>query len=112
MAPVPKTTTQSAAPLLKNASAAPIVYFDNVPLYGSFSGNIEIEIGVRVLMPKPDGKVAVENNCVAHLRCSPPAASVLIDALQKGLALYAKQQQDAANEFREPDDMNGTHLNS
>lgn len=112
MAPVPKPATQSAAPLLKNASAAPMVYFDNVPVMGAFAGNIEVELAARVLMPKIGGTVVAEMNCTGHLRCSPQAASMLIDALQKALALHAKALQDAANEFRESGDMNGTHLNS
>lgn len=96
MAPVPRPT-QSAAPLLKNASAAPMIYFDNVPVMGTFGGNIEIELAARVLMPKIGGTVTAELNCTGHIRCSPQAASMLIDALEKALALHAKQLQDLAN---------------
>lgn len=111
MAPVPKTT-QSAAPLLKNASAAPFVFFDNVPLYGTFGGNVEVELAARVLMPKPGNQVAVELVCAAHLRCSPASAMMLIDALQKSLALFDRQQADIKAAREDASGLNGTHLNS
>jgi hypothetical protein len=41
--------------LLKNAAAAPIVYFDQVPVFGTYSGNLEVELAARLLMPKADG---------------------------------------------------------
>lgn len=94
MAPVPKSSA-AAAPLLKNSAAAPIVYFNNVPVMGTYGGDIEIELAIGCLMPKPDGKVVRELNCSAHLRCSPIAAAQLMDALEKALAIHAKQQQDA-----------------
>lgn len=96
MAPVPKVPP-SAAPLLKNASSAPMVYFDNVPVFGVFAGNVEIELSARVLMPKPNGNVVGEMNCTGHLRCSPQAAAMLVDALEKALAMHAKQQADSVN---------------
>jgi hypothetical protein len=80
-----------AAPMMKNASAAPVIFFDNAPVMGAFSGNIEVELTTRVLMPKPDGKVVAELNCVGHLRCSPQAAVALIEALEKGLAIHSSQ---------------------
>jgi hypothetical protein len=96
MAPIPKTS-QASSPILKNASAAPFIYFDNVPTFGVYSDNIEIEIASRSLMPKPDGKVIAELNCVAHLRCSPKAAMMLMDALEKAITMHAKAQADQAN---------------
>jgi len=80
-------------PLLKNAAAAPIVYFDNAPVFGTFSGNIEVELAARVLMPKPDGSVVGEMTCTAHLRCSPNAAAILIDRLTMALEMHSKQAQ-------------------
>ena len=85
--------TSAPAPLLKNAAAAPFVYFDNVPVYGCFAGHLELELCARLLMPKPDGTVAADMACVAHLRCSPAAASQLIDALTKALDMLSKQQE-------------------
>jgi len=83
----------ASAPLLKNAAAAPVVYFDGVPVFGVYAGNVEVELSTRMLMPKPDGSVAGEMSCVAHLRCSPGAATALADALTKALDMLAKQQE-------------------
>jgi hypothetical protein len=85
--------TSGPAPLLKNASAAPFVYFDNVPVYGTLYGNFEIELAARVLTPKPDGSVTGEMVCVGHLRCSAGAALILVDALTKALDMHSKQQE-------------------
>lgn len=83
--------TPGPAPLLKNASAAPVIYFDNVPVFGTFSGNLEIELAARLLMPKADGHVVADMSCTAHLRCSPQAALMLVDALTKALDLLSRQ---------------------
>jgi hypothetical protein len=82
------------SPMLKNTATAPFVYFDNAPVFGIFSGNIEVELATRLLMPKPDGSVAIDMSCVAHLRCSTAAALVLIDALTKALDMVSKQQAE------------------
>lgn len=82
------------APLLKNAATAPFVYFDGVPLYGTFSGNIEVELAARMLMPKADGSVIADMACTGHLRCSPQGAVMLVDALTKALDMLAKQQSE------------------
>jgi len=82
-------------PLLKNAGSAPLVYFDGVPVYGVYGGNIEVELAARLLMPKPDGTVIADMGCTAHLRCSPQAAAALVDALSKALAMFAKHAPQA-----------------
>jgi hypothetical protein len=90
-----KVNTKPAAapaPLLKNAASAPVVYFDNVPVYGTYSNNVEIELATRFLMPKADGAtVTADLACVAHLRCSPEAAAKLIDALTKAIEMHQRQ---------------------
>ena len=91
----PPKPVGAAAPILKNSAAAPFVHFDNVPVMGTYQGNIEIELASRTLMPKPDGSVVAELNCVGHLRCSVQAASMLIEALEKALEMHARQQADA-----------------
>jgi hypothetical protein len=80
-------------PLLKNAAAAPFVYFDNIPVFGCFSGNLEIELAARMLMPKSDGSVVADMACAAHLRCSPGAAAQLVDALTKAIDMLSKQAE-------------------
>jgi len=81
-------------PMLKNAGNAPLVYFDSVPAYGTWGGNVEVELAARMLMPKPDGSVMVDMACTSHLRCSPAAAIVLIDALTKALDMLSKVQSE------------------
>lgn len=81
------------APLLKNAANAPFIYFDNVPVFGTYAGNLEVELAARQLLPKPDGSVVADKACTAHLRCSPQAAIQLVDALQKALDMFSKQQE-------------------
>lgn len=90
----------SAPPLLKNAALAPVVFFDNVPVYGALAGNVEVELSARMLMPKPDGGVGVDMTCAAHLRCSIPAAMLLRDALDKaiGMAMAKKPSIQSASE--------------
>ena len=86
-------THTAPLPLLKNAGAAPVVYFDNAPAYGAFAGHVEVELAARMLMPKPDGSVLIDMACTAHLRCSPAAALVLIDALTKAVEMLNKQSE-------------------
>jgi len=83
---------QAKAPtsVIKNAAAAPVVFFDNAPTYGNFQGIIEVELAARLLVPRTDNQVAVELAAVAHLRSSPQAAMALRDALDKALAMAEK----------------------
>lgn len=81
-------------PLLKNAGAAPVVYFDSVPVCGHWGGNIEIELAARMLMPKPDGSVLIDMACMAHLRCSPQAAMALRDVIDKALSMLTQLQEN------------------
>jgi hypothetical protein len=96
----------SGPPLLKNAALAPVVFFDNVPVYGALGGNVEIELSARMLMPKPDGGVGVDMTCAAHLRCSINAAMLLRDALDKAIrmatAKQAARQPAAEDDGEEP----------
>lgn len=89
-----KSSASAPGPLLKNAAAAPVVYFDNVPVFGTFGGNIEIELAARLLMPKADGSVVADMTCTAHLRASPAAVAMLMDACEKALSMHARQQAE------------------
>jgi hypothetical protein len=85
--------TDRPGPVLKNSAIAPVVYFDNAPVYGSFAGNIEVEIATRVLIPGADGHtILTDMVCVAHLRCSPQAAHLLADSLMKAVDMLTHQQ--------------------
>jgi hypothetical protein len=81
------------APIMKNATTAPLIYFDNAPVRGSFNGNIEVELTARYMQPKPDGNVSVDMVCVAHLRCTPQSAALLIDSLQHAMKIYQEQME-------------------
>lgn len=94
-------TTGAAAPLLKNASAAPFVYFDNAPLYGVAGMGIEVELTAATIVPKSDGAVTREAVCVAHLRCSPQTALGLIDSLQKAVRMHSDQMAALAAQAAE-----------
>lgn len=90
--------SSAPAPALKNASAAPIIYFDGVPAIGAWCGNIELELAVRLLMPHRDGNgIVIDMGCVAHLRCSASAAMILRDSLAKALELLDKQSRPVRN---------------
>ncbi|EJN14747.1 hypothetical protein PMI42_01721 [Bradyrhizobium sp. YR681] len=91
----------SAPPLLKNASAAPFIYFDNAPLYGIAGLGIEVELTAATIIPKSDGSVTREAVCVSHLRCSPNSALALIDSLQKAVDMYNRQASALAREAAE-----------
>lgn len=83
--------TGAPAPLIKNSSAAPFVYFDNAPVYGAFGGNVEVELTARALMPKQEGSIISEVICVGHLRCTPQAALALAEALSKAVDMHSRQ---------------------
>jgi hypothetical protein len=78
-------SNKSQPPLLKNAAAAPFVYFDLVPVFGIVNGVVELELAAQVLVPKPDGAVGFETVCVAHLRGSFATMEGLSDAIDKAL---------------------------
>jgi hypothetical protein len=73
------------SPLMKNAAAAPFIYFDGAPSMGAQNGLVEVELCARAVMPKEDGAVYSDMVCVAHLRCSLVAAANLRDALTRAL---------------------------
>lgn len=88
-------------PLLKNASSAPFVYFDNAPLYGIAGMGIEVELTAASIVPKADGTVSRESVCVAHLRCGPDAAIALVDSLQKAIVMYQRSMAERSAQAAE-----------
>lgn len=82
-------------PVLRNVGSAPVVYFDNVPVFGTYAGNIELQLSTRVMLPKPDGGVITETMCTAHLRCPPATAQQLIEVLQRSLKMLEQHQAEA-----------------
>lgn len=89
-----KGKTAPPMPVLRNVGTAPVVYFDNVPVFGTYAGNIELQLSTRVMLPKPDGGVITETMCTAHLRCPPASAQQLIEVLQRALKMLEQQVTD------------------
>jgi hypothetical protein len=86
----------AALPVLKNAGAAPIVFFDGAPMFGVLNGIIEVEVAAQILTVKAGGQVVGDWTCCAHLRCSPAAAQSLRAALDQALALINTPPLDTA----------------
>jgi hypothetical protein len=84
---------QARAPtsVIKNAAAAPVVFFDNAPTYGHMNGMIQVTLAAGLLVPKTDNTVLVEVVAAGHLRCSVAAAVSLREALDGALKLAATQ---------------------
>ena len=92
------------APVLKNTATAPVIFCDGAPAFGVLDGVVEVELSARCLNPKPDGSVACDLVCVAHLRMGLNAASNLRDALAKALDMSTAQAKalDIAAQSSEP----------
>ena len=95
--PKPQPQPQAAPTLLKNSGLAPFVYFDCAPVFGTLGGVIEVELAVRMLMPRTDNTVANEFQCAAHLRSSVQGAMQLRDALDKAIAMATKPPPNETN---------------
>jgi hypothetical protein len=87
-----------AVPAMKNAASAPIVYFDNAPVFGQSNGIVQVELAANFVTAKGPKEVAIEQTCAAHLRCSLVAAQNLVAALQGAinLAIQAQAEQHRA----------------
>jgi hypothetical protein len=81
-------------PPYRHSDSAPFVYFDYVPTHGVLNGAVQVELAGRILSPifGPDNVVVVEVISVAHLRCSPTAATFLRDALNGALKMLEDVQ--------------------
>jgi hypothetical protein len=97
---------KSQPPLLKNAAAAPFVYFDSVSAFGVVSGIVQLELAANVVVPKSDGDVQLEMVCTNHLRGSLAAMELLANAIDKALDMVRQAQPQPANGTmpREPKD--------
>jgi hypothetical protein len=72
---------------------APFVYFDGVLTYGVRFGAIQVELGAHLIVPIEGGGTRTDIVMIAHLRCSPHAATDLRDNLTKALEMLAKSQE-------------------
>lgn len=83
-------TDKPVKPSLKNATTAPVIYFDAAPALGQANGVASILISAMMLTPMSDGQVAAEHACIAHLRGASQAIRNLRDACDKAIEMLAK----------------------
>lgn len=86
--------SKAAVQVIKNASTAPVVYFDGAPVYGHWQGNVEVTLTARSVGLKSDNTVSIDCAAVAQLRCCAQAAANLRDALDKALAMLSSQSDE------------------
>lgn len=94
-------TDAPAAPIppFRNSYTAPFIYFDYAPAHGVMGGAIEVELTARTLVPDfTGGPATAEIVPTARLRCSPFAASALMEALRQALEMFNQLQQQATGE--------------
>jgi hypothetical protein len=87
-------TNPVIAPPYENLDTAPLIYFDVAPIHGIVAGVLQVELGARVLIPRPDGSGETKIITTGRLRCSPMAATHLRDALSASLKLLEQAQQN------------------
>ena len=75
-------------------ATAPFIYWDGVAAMGINNGAIELELCSRTMIPTPPShETRVEIIITAHLRCSPAAARLLREAIDKVLNMQNQAQQ-------------------
>jgi len=88
--PPVETIPSTEASISALASAhAPILYFEEVPVFGHFQGLIRMTLTAARILPTEDEKVAIDYAVVAHLRMSIASAHALKEAIEKALLLAA-----------------------
>jgi hypothetical protein len=70
---------------------APFIYFDGVATFGVYAGAIQLELAANTIMPEGTG-TRTDVLVAAHLRCSPTAAMVLRDAINRALEMAGVDQ--------------------
>jgi len=84
-----KPPQQQKNPPLKNVAAAPLIFFDLAPAFGTVNGVAMIELAAPLVIPQPDGSVLFEVHCVAKLRCTGAGLMSLKQAIDQMLAMTA-----------------------
>lgn len=75
------------SPTFRENTSAPFVYFDIAPVFGIFTGAVQIELISRTLVPTVGGGAKSEFQVTGRLRCSAQAARNLRDALNRALSM-------------------------
>jgi hypothetical protein len=97
-------SNKSQPPLLKNAAAAPFVYFDLVPAFGVVNGVVELELAAQMVVPTADGNAHAETVCTVHLRGSIAAMEGLSNAIDKAMDMVRAAAAPSNGAWREPPD--------
>lgn len=97
MKPMKPLQQQQKVPVLKNAAAAPTIFFDVAPAFGTMNGICMIELAAPLVLPQPDGSVVFELHCVAKLRCAPAGLTSLKQAIDQLVAMTAPVASPTAN---------------
>jgi hypothetical protein len=79
-----------AIPKISGAPHAPIVFFDEAPVFNNYNGIIGITLCTNITMPDGAGGLTNEMAAVAFLRCNIQAAVALRNALDSALLLGAQ----------------------
>ena len=76
---------------------APIVYFENVPVYGVGGGIGRVTLDCMILDSDTEGVRRQRRRAVVHLRASTAAFAVLRDAINSMEAMVAKPASSKRN---------------
>lgn len=65
----------------------PLIYFEDVPVYGSVPGIVRVELTANVLTDMGKGVISANARTVARLRCNVIAAKALLHALAAAIEM-------------------------
>lgn len=89
---------QAASPAVKNAHAAPVIYFDDALTFGHVNGVIQVELSTNIIHFLAENKTLIDRTSAAHLRCSAASARALRQAIDQALAMVEQAQAMSAHE--------------
>ncbi len=79
------------------AETAPFIYCDGVMTCGAKNGMIQIELAADILTLGPEAVVRNDVIITGHLRCSPRAAVLLRNSIDKALQMLADSSSQSAS---------------
>jgi hypothetical protein len=79
------------------SAAAPFLYFENAPAFGTMNGIIKVTLTATRDLPQANNKIASDHVIVAHLRMNMAAARALKAALEGAILLASPSPTDTQN---------------
>ena len=79
------------------SAAAPFLYFENAPAFGTMNGIIKVTLPATRDMPLANNKIASDHVVVAHLRMNMAAARALKAALDGAILLASPSPTETPN---------------